>query len=111
MSTSDGNEYFFPSNSFSDVIFFKFYSTKRRSKRTKLCKKKIGHQPRLGENSSSHSSQVGHLARARFRGESFPKVLTFLGSKHDHLKFLESIALFTTVQLGTYLMMNNFPLT
>ena len=82
----------FPVTFFSDVkFFFKFYSTKRRSKRIKLCKKNIGHQPRSGENSSSHSSQVGHLARARFRGESFPKVLTFLGSEHVHLKFLQSI--------------------
>ena len=108
MSTSDGNEYFFPSNR---KFFLKFYSTKRRSKRIKLCQKNIGHQPRLGENSSSRSSQVGHLARARFHRESFPKVLMFLASKHVHLKFLQSIALFTTVQLGTYLMMNNFPLT
>ena len=44
---------FFPCTFFPDVNFFKkFYSTKRRSKRVKLCKNKkvIGDQPRLGEN-------------------------------------------------------------
>ena len=43
---------FFPVTFFSDVKFFlKSYSTKRRSKKIKLCKKSIGHQPRFGENS------------------------------------------------------------
>ena len=51
MSTSDGYEYFFPCNLFSDINFnIFFYSIKRRNTRIKLCQKKIGHQPRLGEN-------------------------------------------------------------
>ena len=40
MSTSNGCEYFFPVTFFSVVNFFsKFYSSKRRSKGIKLCKK------------------------------------------------------------------------
>ena len=42
---------FFAITLFSDTIFFlKFYSTKRRNKRLKLCEKKIGQHTRLGEN-------------------------------------------------------------
>ena len=42
---------FFAITFFSDINFFlKFYSTKRRNKRLKLCEKKIGHHTRLGEN-------------------------------------------------------------
>ena len=33
-----------------DNFFFKFYMTKRRTKRIKFCGKNIGHQARLGEN-------------------------------------------------------------
>ena len=41
MSTSDGYEYFFPVPFSSDINFLQFfYSTKRMSKRTKLCQKK-----------------------------------------------------------------------
>ena len=51
MSTNDGYVCFFRDNFFSDINFFlKFYSTKRRIKRLKLCEKKIGHHTRLGEN-------------------------------------------------------------
>ena len=40
-----------PLTFFSDVNFLNFfYSTKRMSKRIKLCQKKIGHQPCLGGN-------------------------------------------------------------
>ena len=72
MSRSDGYEYFFPFNFFSEVKFFlKFYSTKRRSKREKLCEKDYRSPTSLKEKTvNSHSSQVGHLARA-FAGESF----------------------------------------
>ena len=47
--------YIFPHVTFfSDVHFSIFFkSTNRRSKRINLCQKKIGHQPRLGENDPS----------------------------------------------------------
>ena len=50
MFTSDGYVCFFGDNVFCDNIFLKFYSTKRRNKKLKLCEKKIGHHTRLGEN-------------------------------------------------------------
>ena len=37
MSTNDGYVCFFRDNFFSDINFFKVYSTKRRNKRLKLC--------------------------------------------------------------------------
>ena len=41
MSTNDGYVCFFRDNFFSDInVFLKFYSTKRRNKRLKLCEKK-----------------------------------------------------------------------
>ena len=41
MSTSDGHVCFFCDNFFSDINFLlKFYITKRRNKRLKLCEKK-----------------------------------------------------------------------
>ena len=42
--------YAFLAITFISDIFLKFYSTKRGTKRKKICKKKIGHQTRLGEN-------------------------------------------------------------
>ena len=50
MSMNNGYVCFFRDNLFSDIIFLKLYSTKRRTKRPKLCEKKIGHHIRLGEN-------------------------------------------------------------
>ena len=41
---------FFAITFFSDIIFLKFHSTKRRTKRLKSCEKKIVHHARLGEN-------------------------------------------------------------
>ena len=40
MFTSDGYVCFFGDNVFSDNIFLKFHSTKRRNKKLKLCEKK-----------------------------------------------------------------------
>ena len=54
MSTNDGYICFLRNNFFSDIIFLsKFYSTEKRNKRLKLCKKKkkkIGHHTHLEEN-------------------------------------------------------------
>ena len=45
---------FFAITFFSDINFLlKFYITKRRTKRLKLCEKKIGHHACLGKNNLS----------------------------------------------------------
>ena len=43
--TSDGYVCFFRDNLSDNFFFFKFYSTKRRTKRLKLCKKKKDRSP------------------------------------------------------------------
>ena len=52
MSTIDSYRMLFSRKFFFwHIFFFKFYSTKRGTKRLKLCKKKkIDHHTRLGEN-------------------------------------------------------------
>ena len=48
-------------------MFLKFYSTKKRTKRLKLCEKKIGHHTRLGENNLNYLANLSSKETFWFR--------------------------------------------